>query len=88
MKDMREDSPDKLHASLASLPVRDASGDLARRTRSQALAHLALQRAYGDRPWLVQILFVWSHVVMPIALASVVGVYLTWAFAFASNLYK
>jgi len=83
MKDLDE----KL-ASLASVAAHDASPALARRARHGALAHLARLRAHPDRPWLATAVLLWARVFMPVTLACVVGVYLTWAFGVASALYR
>jgi anti-sigma-K factor RskA len=73
---------------LAALPARDAPPDVAARVHRQALARLAHERAYQGRPYLGALLDGWSRVGVPVALASVVGVYLTWAFQLAGALYR
>jgi hypothetical protein len=86
---MTED--DRLQAQLEALPVRDVRPDVGARALRRAQAHLAMERARGASPWMGSALFfvtLWSRVGMPIALASVVGVYLTWAFRFAGALYR
>ena len=80
--------PESLERELASLPQRDAPHDVAQRVRRQAHALLAAQRAHSARPWMGTAIFVWSRFGMPVALASVVGVYLTWAFRIAGALYR
>jgi hypothetical protein len=83
---------EQLSGDLRALPAHDVTSDVARRVRRQALMDLGRQRAYRDRPWPLSALggaaALWSRVIMPIALASVVGVYLTWAFEFAGALYR
>jgi hypothetical protein len=75
-------------ADLAALPPRDAAPDVASRVHRQARARLAHERAYREKPYLGAVLEAWSRVGVPIALASVVGVYLTWAFRLAGALYR
>lgn len=77
-----------LDADLAALPARDARADVAARVRKQALARLAFERANRDRPWLGALMHAWSRVGVPVALAGVVGVYLTWAVELAGALYR
>ena len=86
MDDMERQDRDL--ADLAALPSRDAAPDVASRVHRQALARLAHERAYQGRPYGGALLEAWSRVGVPVALASVVGVYLTWAFRFASALYR
>ena len=82
------DEDDRLTRSLRALPPHDAAADVALRVRRQALRELARQHENLGRPWMGAMATLWSRVVMPVALASVVGVYLVWAFRFAGALYR
>lgn len=75
-------------SGLANLPVRDAAPDVAARVRRQALARLALERRHRGNPYVSAGIALWSRVGMPLALAGVVGVYLSWAFQVAGALYR
>jgi hypothetical protein len=86
MKEMER--PDRDLDELSSLPSRDAAPDVAARVRRQALARLAHERDYQARPYVGALLTAWSRVGVPVALASVVGVYLSWAFQLAGALYR
>jgi hypothetical protein len=80
-------SADGLDHALAALPPHDAADDVAKRVRRQALAELAVRRS-NEGGAMRTAIALWSRVGMPVALASVVGVYLTWAFETASALYR
>ena len=79
---------DRLNDRLRSLPAHDAREEVVLRTRRQALSTLAREQANLERPWMGTMATLWSRFVMPVALASVVGVYLIWAFQFAGALYR
>lgn len=70
---------DELFEDLARLPQHDAIDD--RRVREPARA--AFVRAFEDTPWIERYLRAGARASVPVVLASVVGVYLFWAFAAA-----
>ena len=63
---------------LRKLPVLMAEAD------ARPAARQAFARAFD--PWHLRVLGIFSRSLVPVALASIVGLYLTWAFAAAISL--
>jgi hypothetical protein len=79
---------DDMIRALRELPVHEASSSGRDRDalRIQATARAAFVRAFEDAPWYTRIFGSAAGAVVPVALASVVGLYLFWAFAVAISL--
>lgn len=56
-------------------------------TRARREARAAFVHAFDDAPWYGRFLGSASRAIVPVALATVVGIYLTWAIGFASSLF-
>jgi hypothetical protein len=82
------DREDRLMRRLAALPRHEAPPQLSRRVRRQALVRLGHERAMLGLPWMGRLTYWWSRVGLPAALASVIGVYLTWAYQVTMMLYR
>ena len=83
----REDDP--LLRALRELPPRAPHGDdVAAARRAKATARAAFVRAFEDDPWHVRFFGSAGRAAVPVVLASVVGIYLTWAVAAANALFR
>ncbi|HEY8075966.1 MAG TPA: hypothetical protein VIF62_17685 [Labilithrix sp.] len=74
---------DALLRALRELPRPEPDAEAADRARRGARA--AFAQAFEDVPWHARFLGTASRAVVPVALAGIVGVYLTWAIATASS---
>jgi hypothetical protein len=74
----------ELRGMLGALPPIDARAEA--RERTLAVGKDALTSSRGRPPWALAAVRVWSRVVVPVALACTVGVYLHWAIETASTL--
>lgn len=70
-----------LSRALRELPVRGPMH--ASRQQAPAAARAAFVRAFEDAPWYAKALASAGRATVPVVLASVVGLYLFWAFAAA-----
>jgi hypothetical protein len=80
----RETEDDPLLRALRELPRPAMEAAPEARVRREARA--AFARAFEDVPWHARMLGLGARAAVPVALASLVGVYLTWAIATASTL--
>ena len=80
-KDDASTREDELIRGLRELPLHAPSP----RSHEQvaASARAAFVRAFDDSPWYVKAFASAAHATVPVVLASVVGLYLFWAFAAA-----
>ena len=76
------DADDALLGALRELPRPALDGAAEVRVRRQA--HAAFLRAFDASPWHTRLLGAAARAALPVALAGIVGVYLTWAIATAS----
>jgi hypothetical protein len=77
---------DRLIRELRALPTRGPSVDSAKQTSVTARA--AFVHAFQDASWHAKVLSRASRATVPVVLASVVGLYLFWAFAAAIALHQ
>jgi anti-sigma factor RsiW len=80
-----QDEQDPLLRALRELPRPEMDAKVESRAKREARA--AFVRAFEDVPWHSRMLGTASRAVVPVALATVVGIYLTWAIGFASSLF-
>jgi hypothetical protein len=83
---MNDDTNDPLLRALRELPRPAMDPTHERRTRETARA--AFARAAADGPSDAPILGMLGRAAVPIALATVVGIYLTWAIGAATSLVR
>ncbi len=74
---------DPLLRALRELPRPEPDAAVEGRARREARA--AFARAFEDVPWHARVFGGAARAVVPVALAGIVGVYLTWAIATASS---
>jgi hypothetical protein len=82
---MKPDEDDPLLRALRELP-RPAPDDASMQARHAREARAAFARAFDDAPWHARAGRSLGRALVPVVLASVVGVYLTWAITTASAL--
>jgi hypothetical protein len=79
-----DESEDVLLRALRELPRPSMDEPIEARQRRAARA--AFARAFEDEPWHTRLFGSAGRAVVPVVLASVIGVYLTWAITTASAL--